>query len=768
MMPAFARQVTIVERRRLDIAGTVQGVGFRPFVYRLATRLGLAGWVNNTSCGVRVEVEGPAVALDAFAARCRAEHPSHARIDDLRVERVAATGATSFTIAPSEADGSAATGWLPDLATCPACLAEIRDPASRRHRHPFASCTACGPRDSIMLGLPYDRDATTMRGFAMCADCRAEYTDPGDRRFHAQSIACPACGPTLELRDGAGNFLADRDGALVEAAGIVRDGGILALKALGGFQLIVDARNAAAVARLRARKRRPDKPFAVMAPDLAAARAIAVVSAIEADTLAGPAAPIVLLRRDGDPDLAPGIAPGLAEIGVMLPPTPLHHLFLDAMGGPVVATSGNLAGEPLATETDEALDRLGGIADAFLTHDRPIARPLDDSVVRVIAGTPTVLRAGRGIAPVAVDLPRGVARPARAHGGHLKAAPAMAVGRRAALGAHVGDLDGSAARQVFRRRLADLETMTGRPPAHAVHDAHPDYASTAMARDSGLPPDAVQHHAAHLAACLADTGRAPPAVGAIWDGTGDGGDGTIWGGEVLRLEADGTAVRLAHLRPFPLPGGEAAVREPRRAALGLLYAMNGVAAFDAPAIVGAFTPAERRTLRTAMPSGVSAPVTTSAGRLMDGLAWLLGVADTQTYEGQAAMQLEAAASAAHGSVAEAPDLVLQTDLAPVVLDWAPLVAWVAAARQEDRYVADVAAAIHRLLARAIVRVATHVNADVFALSGGCFQNRLLTETVVTGLRAQGIAPLTHARVPPNDGGLALGQLAMTAFRTAEG
>ncbi len=750
-------------RRRLAVAGAVQGVGFRPFVWRLARDLGLGGWVRNDPDGVTLEVEGPAAALDAFERRLRDEPPAAARIDKVTSHAVPVEGAAEFAIRESTRGAPPTVRILPDLATCPDCLAEILDPANRRYRHPFTSCTACGPRDSIMLSLPYDRAATTMRGFPMCARCRAEYDDPADRRFHAQPNACPDCGPRLALRDADGGVLAERDDALRGAAEAVRGGHVLALKGLGGFQLVVDARDEAAVARLRARKRRPHKPFAVMPPDQHAMRAHCAVSETEAAALSSAEAPIVLLRRNSGGGIAACVAPGLAELGVMLPTTPLHHLLLRDLGFPVVMTSGNVSGEPLETDEQAALTRLGGIADVFLVHDRPIARPLDDSVVRVIAGRPTVLRAARGIAPVEVALPREAPAPTVACGGQLKAAPALATGRRAVLGAHVGDLDTRAARDAFRARLDQLVELHAREPEMAVHDLHPDYAGTRMAQASGLPARAVQHHAAHLAACLAENELSPPLVGVVWDGTGDGGDGTVWGGEVLRLDGDGTIARLAHLRPFRLPGGAAAVREPRRAALGLLHAKLGDAAFETAEVVQAFSGQERKVLRTALARGLNAPVTTSAGRLFDGLAWLLRLGEAaQTYEGQAAAQLEAAALGA-SLPADAPALDLLAGDGPMVVDWVPLLQWARAGR-DRRDAGELSAAIHAALADAIVAVARDVEVSRLALTGGCFQNRVLTELAVARLEAAGIAAIRHGRVPPNDGGLALGQAALLALR----
>lgn len=747
-------------RRRLEITGAVQGVGFRPFVYRLARGLALAGWVRNGPAGVTIEVEGSLPALRTFEARLRRDPPAPARIDRLTARDVMSAGGGGFEILTSVVEGPPTTDWLPDLATCPDCQAEIRDPQNRRHRYPFTSCTACGPRDSIMLALPYDRAVTTMRSFEMCPRCRGEYEDPGDRRFHAQPNACPDCGPQLALLDADGGVLRRRDAALQEAAAVVHTGGVLALKGLGGFQLIADARNEAAVAELRRRKRRPHKPFAVMLSDLDAVAAVCIVSEAEADAMSGPSAPIVLLRRCGDAGLATSLAPGLAELGVMLPYTPLHHLLLDELGIPMVATSANLSGEPLETDATAAVTRLAGIADAFLVHDRPIARPLDDSVVRVIAERPTVLRAARGLAPVIVDLPQAAEAPAVAFGGHLKAAPAVLAGQRAVLGAHVGDLDSRRTRRAFADRVDQLRALTEGGAEVALHDRHPDYATTALARETGLPTRALQHHAVHLAACLADNGLSPPVLGIVWDGTGDGGDGTVWGGEVLQMDAGGRTARRAHLRPFRLPGGAAAVREPRRTALGLLYAEFGEAAFDAPEIVRGFTANERRLLRAALACGTAAPLTTSAGRLLDGLAWLLGLAEEQTWEGQAAAQLEAAAQTAGcRRPDDVPAVPSRGGDGAKELDWAPLLMWVRATRDPG----VCAAGIHAALAGVIVTVAVDAGVSRVALTGGCFQNRVLTEAAVAGLSNAGIEAVRHRRVPPNDGGLALGQAAITAF-----
>ena len=753
-------------RLRLEVRGRVQGVGFRPFVWRLARGLGLAGRVANTAQGVAIEVEGPEPALADFRRRLTADAPAMTRIEAVAATARPPEGGAGFEIQASDRAGARTVAATPDIATCPACLAEIRDPAARRYRYPFTNCTDCGPRYSILRRLPYDRANTTMAGFAMCPACRAEYDDPGDRRFHAQPIACPECGPRLTLRAADGREIAAEDAALAAAASALAEGRILALKGLGGYQLLADARDAGAVAALRARKRRPDKPFALMAADLAMARALGIATRMEADLLATPEGPIVLMRRRTDAGalaVAEAVAPGTPLLGVMLPTTPLHHLLADAVGFPLVATSGNRADEPMATDPDAARARLAGIADLFLDHDRPIARPVDDSVVRVIAGAATVLRRGRGYAPDVLPLAHG--GPALlAHGGHLKAAAAVAAEGRVVLGPHIGDLDTPEARAAYADSIADLAALHDPAPEIGVCDGHPDYASTRLARARFGRTVAVPHHLAHIAACLAEHDCAGPVLGVAWDGTGDGGDGTVWGGEFLTVAGTDWR-RTAHLRPFRLPGGEAAAREPRRAALGLLYALDGAAALaeDGP-LAAAFDGSARGLLAAALARGVNAPWTTSAGRLFDGVAALLGLGDRASFEGQAAAALE---HAADGAAVERPyDLPLTADT-PAVLDWGPLVRAVRADAAAGVAVAEIAAGFHAALARAIVAVARRAGARRVALTGGCFQNRRLTERATDELTAAGIEVLRHRRVPPNDGGLALGQAAWAARLLAE-
>jgi hydrogenase maturation protein HypF len=758
------------ERLRIRVRGSVQGVGFRPFVYRRASELGVAGWVANTAEGVTIEAEGALQDLDRLLEALRHEAPAHATVAEVRIERTLPRGEPGFVIRTSETGGPPTTAVLPDLATCRDCLHEVFDPANRRYLYPFTNCTACGPRFSIIEDLPYDRARTTMRGFAMCRACRAEYEDPLDRRFHAEPNACPECGPQLALWDTRGASLAVRHEALETASDALRGGLILAVKGLGGFHLMVDARDEQAVARLRARKRREEKPLALMFPSPADVMRHCEVASAEMDLLASRAAPIVLLRRaeaEGVTPVATAVAPHNPYLGCMLPYTPLHHLLMRALGFPVVATSGNLSDEPMAIDERDALRRLAGIADLFLVHDRPIVRVIDDSLVRLAAGRPMLLRHARGHAPAPVasgGFPDGML----AVGGHLKTTVALTTGGAVVLSQHIGDLDTAEARDAHGRTRASLERLYRVRPAAVVADLHPDYASTRFAFESGLPVTQVQHHVAHVAACMAEHDLEPPALGVAWDGTGYGADGTVWGGEFLLVTGDGFE-RVAHLRHFRLPGGEAAVREPRRAALGLLHEGLGETALEMRdlAPVAAFAPRERAVLGRMLAGGINAPWTSSAGRLFDAVAALLGIRQETSYEGQAASELEWAISTLQSDAHYPLELRLgedDTGSQVLILDWEPALRALLADIRSGTAPAAIAAAFHNGLACAIVDVAARVGAKRVALSGGCFQNRYLMEGTVRGLCDAGFEPYWHERVPPNDGGLALGQIAWAARR----
>jgi hydrogenase maturation protein HypF len=765
-------------RLRLEVSGAVQGVGFRPFLYRVASEQGLDGWIRNDPQGVTLEVEGARPALDRFLHQVRHGPPARAVVHEVREAWLPAAGLEGLSILVSDGAGDRLTAVLPDLATCAACLEDIgagpegEEAADRRLGYPFTNCTDCGPRFSIIRALPYDRVNTTMAGFRLCKACRTEYEDPLDRRFHAQPTACPACGPRLAAVVPGPEPVVRAEGpaALEQVAAAIRGGRVAAVKGVGGFHLVVDATSDDAVARLRARKRRPTRPMAVMVTGLEMARSLCQVSADAAALLAAPEAPIVLLPvRQGTP-LSPGVAPGNPYLGVMLPYTPLHHLLLRELGRPVVATSGNLSDESICIDDDEAFRRLDGIADLFLVHDRPIERPVDDSVVQWMDGAPVPIRRSRGFAPLPVRLRESVP-PILAVGGQLKNTIALARGADVFLSQHVGDLDSPPSQATFERVVADLLRLYEVTPVATAHDLHPDYASTLWASREG-PGEviAVQHHHAHLAACLADAGVEGPALGVVWDGTGLGPDGTIWGGEFLLGDAAAYA-RVAHLRPFRLPGGDAAVREPRRLALALLHAAGaevvGGHRLASPAIDAAFEPSERRVLERMLDTGFRSPWTTSAGRLFDGVASLLGLRQRVDYEGEAAMALEFVADSRATGAYDLPVLDPAPTAgdgrrAPLVVDWAPALLRLLADLERGVSPAVVASRFHAGLVGAIVAVADRVGVEGVALTGGCFQNTILTEGAAAALRGRGFEPLIHRQVPANDGGLALGQVAVAA------
>ncbi|MDR0841901.1 MAG: carbamoyltransferase HypF [Acidobacteriota bacterium] len=769
----------VLRRIRVVIRGAVQGVGFRPFVYRLASEMRLSGWVRNSSQGVFVEAEGEKSALDEFLLRLSSEKPAHAFIQSLEYSLLEPVRHRGFAIRESEESPSGAVSALvlPDIAVCDQCLAEMRDPADRRYRYPFINCTHCGPRFSIIEALPYDRPSTSMKSFALCPDCRREYEDPRDRRFHAQPTACPVCGPELALWDEKGREVARRDDALLAAAGFIRRGGIAAVKGLGGFHLVCDARNAQAVGLLRKRKLREEKPFALMYPSLAAVAGDCRVTPMEARLLQSPEAPIVLLEKIGDGGLD-GVAPDNPCLGVMLPATPLHHLLLTELGFPVVATSGNLSDEPICIDEREALTRLAGIADCFLVHDRPIVRHVDDSIIRIVLGRELVLRRARGYAPLPLPV-KDAADGTLAVGGHLKNAIAIATGGNVFLSQHIGDLEGRESIEAFHRVIASFRRLYQVEPVRVAADRHPDYFSTKAAEGFGVPVVNVQHHHAHVAACMVENELEGQVLGVAWDGTGYGLDGTIWGGEFLLADTAGFQ-RVAALRGFRLPGGDAAVREPRRAALGVLYeifgsdALNATddvadAATDLPP-VGAFTVAERAVIAQMLAKGVHSPVTTSAGRLFDAVAALSGIRQKISFEGQAAMQLEFAAMRETTAISYPFDIASSLAAEHDVVDWEPMIRAIADDVRAGVAASLVARKFHNTMAEIIVAVAQRQRRqcrqieDRVILTGGCFQNRILLEETVRKLQNAGFRPFWHQRVPPGDGGIALGQIAVASRR----
>jgi hydrogenase maturation protein HypF len=748
----------------LQLEGRVQGVGFRPYVNRLALDLGLKGWVANSGAGVTVDIEGPRATVEEFLHRLPAQLPPLARLDRIHSENRSLAGHTSFTIRQSMNGAEPTALVLPDMATCDDCLAEILAPSNRRYQYPFTNCTNCGPRFSILEQLPYDRANTTMRLFPMCGACQTEYDTPADRRFHAQPNACPDCGPQLTLLTADGTKIADRHGALLAAVEGLRDGQIVALKGLGGFQLLVDARNDNAVANLRHRKGRPDKPFAVMMPTLDLAEAYCEISAPKRDLLTSPQAPIVLLSERQEPtnglaDISPMVAPSNPLLGVMLPYTPLHHLLMRELGFPIVATSGNISGDPMLTDEEDALTQLNNIAGLFLVHDRPIASALDDSVVRIIADRSSMLRRARGYAPHPVALQQD-APTLLALGGHLKSTIAMTIGSQAIGGSHIGDLDSARAREAFQRSIDHLSGLHPAPPEAVACDCHPDYYTTRAARNYGTKVIAVQHHIAHIAACMAENNIEGPVLGVAWDGTGYGTDGTIWGGEFITV--NGTATRRAgHLLPFPLPGGEKAISEPRRTAIGLLYRLCGedaLADTDLPPIQS-FSTAELKVLRQMLTRNVNTPLTSSIGRLFDAVASLTGLVQKTSFEGQAAMALEFAAdgNTKQTSYRFAIDPTGTNEDQPLIVDWRPMLRDLLADIKRGIPITHMANAFHDALINAIVEMAELVGETRVVLTGGCFQNRYLAEGAIGRLRQAGFTPYWHQHIPTNDGGLALGQ-----------
>ena len=759
-----------VTRVSVRVTGTVQGVGFRPFVYSLATRLGLSGFVGNDSGGVFAEVEGTPAAVAEFLAAVARDAPPLARIGQVVATNMQPYGSAGFSIAPS-APGAQRTALVSaDSAMCADCLAELRDPGDRRHAYPFINCTNCGPRFTIVADVPYDRPSTTMAPFAMCERCAAEYHDPANRRFHAQPVCCPACGPRLGLRGRGGSAMAAGD-PLAAAAALLRDGQVLAVKGLGGYHLAVDARSEAAAAALRARKHREDKPFAVMAAGLAAARELCEVDQTAAALLAGPRRPIVLLpRRPGA--VAAAVAPGNRQLGVMLPYTPLHHLLLEAAAGPIVLTSGNSSDEPIAYRDEDAFARLAGIADAFLTHDRAIHIRTDDSVVRVwggVAGSELagrgremLIRRSRGYVPEPVTVAARFPRPVLACGAELKNTFCLAKDDRVFVSHHIGDLENAATLRSFTEGIGHFGRLFGIEPEVVAYDLHPEYLSTKYALDLDIDSCGVQHHHAHIASCLADNGHQGPVIGVAFDGTGYGTDGTLWGGEFLIADLAGFE-RAGHLEPVPMPGGAAAIRQPwRMAAAYLRTAFPG----GPPAGLDVVRRNERSwsAIVSMAGKGVNSPVSSSAGRLFDAVAALLSVRDTINYEGQAAVELEQLADPGEtGSYRAAI-----SDGPPFRIQGASLVRAVTAELTEGTSAPLIAARFHNGIAALIeegcVLARERHGLGTVALSGGVFQNLLVTERATARLEARGFRVLLHSRVPCNDGGISLGQAVVAGAR----
>ncbi|MFP3896521.1 MAG: carbamoyltransferase HypF [Anaerolineales bacterium] len=768
--------------RRIEIRGVVQGVGFRPFVYRLTHEHGILGWVCNTTWGVEMEVEGDPASLERFIEDLEGKAPPISRIESLSVEGMCRHGFEDFRIRSSEAQQGAYQLISPDIATCDDCLEELFDPQDRRHRYPFINCTNCGPRFTIIRDVPYDRPQTTMAPFRMCPDCQQEYDDPLDRRFHAQPNACPVCGPQVTLKDSEGRSLAEGDEAMTRTAALLREGQIVALKGLGGFQLACDATDEEAVVRLRERKRRPHKPFAVMVRDMSMAAEHGLTNEEARELLRSTAAPIVLVPWRGESILAKGVAPGFPDeipenrtLGLMLPYTPVHHILLRDVGIPLIMTSGNLSEEPIAQENGEALRRLGRIADYFLVHDRDIYSRYDDSVWFVPAGGPEPIRRARGYAPFPIRLPF-EGRPVLACGPELKNTFCLTRDRYAFLSQHIGDMQNLETLEHYEDTISLYRHLFRVDPEIYAVDMHPDYMATRYGLTQEGDHVAVQHHHAHLAACLADTEEEGPVIGVIWDGTGYGLDERIWGGEFLVGDARGF-YRAAHLQYLPLPGGDEAIRRPYRLALAYLHTLLGDV--DLPATLKNIPPEERRTLRRMVERGVSVVHTSSAGRLFDAVSALLGVRQETSYEAQAAVELEMLADArgrAHEPYPYGTSPIERVEhwgdiSSPLPqgrrLEIAPLLEAILADMAAGVAVGEIARRFHVTLAEMIADTCRHLRdvngLSTVALSGGCFQNRLLLQLVIPRLEKENFRVLTHRQVPCNDGGVALGQAVIAHY-----
>jgi hydrogenase maturation protein HypF len=758
-----------VAASRWLVTGIVQGVGFRPFVYRLALEYGLHGWVRNRSGQVEIVAAGKAECLQAFGRDLIAAAPAIARPRIARVDTAAAPAVQGFRIVDSERADQADIHVPPDYFVCPDCLAELGSRADRRYRYPFINCTQCGPRYTLIQALPYDRQNTSMAAFRLCSDCLREYRDPGDRRFHAEPLACPVCGPKLDFRSRQLDTC-DAEVALAACVGALRAGKVVAVKGVGGYHLMCDAGNAAAVEQLRRRKPRPHKPLAVMCadtPDLTELRRIAVLTADEEALLRSPARPIVLARKIAGSAIAERIAPGLGEVGLMLPYSPLHHLLLSDFGGTLVATSANVSGEPVMTESEAVESRLDGVAQAFLHHDRPIVRPADDPVFRTLRGKPRPLRIGRGCAPLELRLPDELPHPVLAVGGHLKNTLCLAWGRRAVVSPHIGDMGTPRSLEVFEQVGADLQKLYGVEAEALVCDLHPGYATARWARRQPLPCFEVQHHAAHASALAGEQDGAPPGDCLVftWDGVGYGADGTLWGGEAL-LGRPGRWKRVASMRPFRLPGGDRAGREPWRSAVALAWetgSEHGAREIMARALSRARATAAYPLLRQAWERGMNMPSSTAAGRLFDAAAALTGLCYTASFEGQGPMYLEARATQAAAPLS----LPLHRDAEGLLRgDWRTLIEGM---MDGARPVAERAALFHSSLADLLVRQALAVRERhgfrYVGLTGGVFQNRCLTEACVAGLGRHGIEVRLCERLPANDAGISFGQVVEYGART---
>lgn len=756
-------------RIHIVIRGAVQGVGFRPFIYKLSREMALKGFVLNSPAGVFIEAEGEKTILDRFVLRIQSEKPPHAIIQSMEFSFLDPVGYADFQIRESESNGKRSAFIMPDMAVCDECLREMFDPKNRRYLYPFINCTHCGPRFSIIESLPYDRPNTSMKEFKMCDSCRSEYENPSDRRFHAQPIACPECGPHIEVWNKDRNNLAGRNSALEFTVEAIQNGHIIALKGLGGYQLICRADDDPVIARLRERKHREEKPFAVMFPTLKSIQCHCEVSDFEERLLRSAESPIVLLVRKENvknSKVSAANAPDNPYLGAMLPYTPLHHLLMRELDFPIIATSGNLSEEPMATGENDALKRLSDIADYFLVHDRPIVRHVDDSIVRVILDREMVMRRARGYAPLPITISHTEneqCTPVLAVGGHLKNTIALSVDHQVFISQHIGDLSTHEAYTTFSKVVQDFQQLYNVEPETIICDKHPEYLSTKFAKTLTQHPVEVQHHEAHIAACRLENQVEGSALGVSWDGTGYGHDGTVWGGEFFVSDDHGFQ-HVAQLRQFQLPGGDKAVKEPRRCAAGILFGMYGEQLFtEHQELLDNFTSEEITVIHQMLSKNINSPVTSSAGRLFDAVTSLIGLRQHTNYEGQSAMMLEFAADSA---ISGTFDFELRRSH-KWVLDWQPMIEEILNELKRKVPLPILAAKFHNTMADMIVGVARETGEQKVLLSGGCFQNAVLLGKTVQRLRTEGFNVYWHQRIPTNDGGIAVGQvaIAMQQFTT---
>ncbi len=758
------------ERVKVIIRGAVQGVGFRPFVYRLASDLKLNGWVSNTSQGVIIEAEGTQSVLQIFLSKIQSEKPRHSFIQSTETSFLDPTGYTDFTIQQSVSTEEPTALILPDIAVCDECLKEMVDPTNHRYQYPFINCTHCGPRYSIIQSLPYDRPNTTMKKFVMCSDCEMEYNNPNDRRFHAQPIACPKCGPRIELWESDGTTIGSQHEALQKAATALKNGKIVALKGLGGFQLLVDATNDDAVQRLRSRKHREEKPFAVMFPSMECIHSDCVVSDSEERLLLSSESPIVLLKSKrrshcqerSDSAISSAISdyvsPHNPYFGVMLPYTPLHHLLMKELNIPIVATSGNISDEPMCIDEHEALRKLGMIAELFLVHDRPIHRYVDDSIVRIVLDREMMIRRARGYVPLPIIIKSFTDEPIIAVGGHLKNTIAVQKENMIFVSQHIGDLETIPALDCFKQTIDDIEKLYKVHPTTILHDLHPNYVSTSYAQQMNGEKKSFQHHFAHIASCMAENELNEPLLGIAWDGTGYGTDGTIWGGEFIEFDGDKFS-RVGSFKPFRLPGGDAAIKESIRSSVGMLYEIFGDRLFECEPVKNSMSEKEQRLILQMMKLEINSPLTSSVGRMFDAVGALLNLQHRANFEGQTAMQVEFSAQLSSDKIIYHYS-IMQSDSLCFVVNWVDMLAAILKDIQNNVAVKDIAKRFHNTLIEIIVAIAMRVNKKKVLLSGGCFQNTILLEGVVLQLRENGFTPYWHQRIPTNDGGISVGQIYM--------